>query len=59
LASSARSIAFIVDPFEGFRVGMSIVVCEFASAIGTGFFAIGRGFSSTGRFRAGGVLGDW
>ena len=34
-------------------------VCESAGAIGTGFFAIGRGFSSAGRFWVGGVVGDW
>ena len=54
LASSSRSIVFIVDPFAGFRVGVSIVVCEFASAIGTGFLSIGRHV-----FVVGSVPGWW
>jgi hypothetical protein len=39
--------------------GVSPVVCESVGAIGTGFFAIGRVFSSSGRFRVGGLVGDW
>lgn len=41
-----------------FVAGVSPVVCESASAIGTVFFEIDRHFSSTGRFRIGGVPGD-